>query len=85
MMLLLKIQADGGNPESKLKYVKHCIKTNENVEDAIHIMQELIEMKYERALFYMANAIEEGVWPVPNQEGYLLVAYNTLLTWELKE
>lgn len=83
-MLLLKIQADGGNPESKLKYVKHCIKTNENVEDAIHIMQELIEMKYERALFYMANAIEEGVWPVPNQEGYLLVAYNTLLTLGIK-
>lgn len=82
--LLLKIQADGGNPESKLKYVKHCIKTNENVEDAIHIMQELIEMKYERALFYMANAIEEGVWPVPNQEGYLLVAYNTLLTLGIK-
>lgn len=83
-MLLLKIQADGVNPESKLKYVKHCIKTNENVEDAIHIMQELIEMKYERALFYMANAIEEGVWPVPNQEGYLLVAYNTLLTLGIK-
>ena len=82
--LLLKIQADGGSPESKLKYVKYCIKTNENVEDAIHIMQELIEMKYERALFYMANAIEEGVWPVPNQEGYLLVAYNTLLTLGIK-
>lgn len=42
--LLLKIQADGGNPESKLKYVKHCIKTNENAEDAIHVLQELIEM-----------------------------------------
>ncbi|WP_443682202.1 hypothetical protein [Phascolarctobacterium succinatutens] len=77
--LLLKIQADGGNPESKLKYVKHCIKTNENVEDAIHIMQELIEMKYERALFYMAKAIEDGEWPFPNQEESLLVAYKALI------
>lgn len=77
--LLLKIQADGGNPESKLKYVKHCIKTNENAEDAIHVLQELIEMKYERALFYMAKAIEDGEWPFPNQEESLLVAYKALI------
>lgn len=70
--LLLKIQADGGNPESKLEYVKYCIKTNENAEDAIHVLQELIEMKYERALFYMAKAIEDGEWPFPNQEESLL-------------
>lgn len=78
--LLLKIQADGGNPESKLKYVKHCIKTNENAEDAIHVLQELIEMKYERALFYMAKAIEDGEWPFPNQEESLLVAYKALIS-----
>lgn len=77
--LLLKIQADGGNPESKLKYVKHCIKTNENAEDAIHVLQELIEMKYERALFYMVKAIEDGEWPFPNQEESLLVAYKALI------
>lgn len=77
--LLLKIQADSGNPESKLKYVKHCIKTNENAEDAIHVLQELIEMKYERALFYMAKAIEDGEWPFPNQEESLLVAYKALI------
>lgn len=78
--LLLKIQADGGNPESKLKYVKHCIKTNENAEDAIHVLQELIEMKYERALFYMAKAIEDGEWPFQNQEESLLVAYKALIS-----
>lgn len=83
-MLLLKIQADGGNPESKLKYVKHCIKTNENVEDAIHIMQELIEMKYERALLYMVKAIEDGEWPFPNQEESLLVAYKALISLKYK-
>ena len=77
--LLLKIQANSGNPESKLKYVKHCIKTNENAEDAIHVLQELIEMKYERALFYMAKAIEDGEWPFPNQEESLLVAYKALI------
>lgn len=77
--LLLKIQADGGNPESKLEYVKYCIKTNENAEDAIHVLQELIEMKYERALFYMAKAIEDGEWPFPNQEESLLVAYKALI------
>lgn len=77
--LLLKIQADGVNPESKLKYVKHCIKTNENAEDAIHVLQELIEMKYERALFYMVKAIEDGEWPFPNQEESLLVAYKALI------
>lgn len=83
--LLLKIQADGGNPESKLKYVKHCIKTNENAEDAIHVLQELIEMKYERALFYMAKAIEDGEWPFPNQEESLLVAYKALIILGYKD
>lgn len=80
----MKIQADGGNPESKLEYVKYCIKTNENAEDAIHVLQELIEMKYERALFYMAKAIEDGEWPFPNQEESLLVAYKALIFWGIK-
>lgn len=78
--LLLKIQADGGNPESKLKYVKYCIKTNRNTEDAIHVLQELMEMKYERALFYMVKAIEDGEWPFPNQEDSLLVACKALIS-----
>ena len=78
--LLLKIQADGGNPESKLNYVKHCIKTNEKAEDAIQVLQELIEMKYERALFYMAKAIEDGEWPFPNQEETLLLAYKAIIS-----
>lgn len=82
--LLLKIQADGGNPESKLKYVKHCIKTNENAEDAIHVLQELIKMKYDRALLYMVKAIEDGEWPFPNQEESLLVAYKALISLKYK-
>ena len=78
--LLLKIQADGRNPESKLEYVKHCIKTNKNAEDAIHVLQELIEMKYERALLYMLKAIEDGEWPFPNPEESLLVACKALIS-----
>lgn len=83
--LLLKIQADGGNPESKLEYVKHCIKINKNAEDAIHVLQELMEMKYERAFFYMAKAIEDGEWPFPNQEESLLVAYKALIILGYKD
>lgn len=82
--LLLKIQADGGNPESKLKYVKYCIKTNKNAEDAIHVLQELIKMKYDRALLYMVKAIEDGEWPFPNQEESLLVAYKALISLKYK-
>lgn len=83
-MLLLKIQADGGSPESKLKYVKYCIKTNKNAEDAIHVLQELIKMKYDRALLYMVKAIEDGEWPFPNQEESLLVAYKALISLKYK-
>ena len=83
--LLLKIQADGGNPESKLNYVKHCIKTNEKAEDAIQVLQELIEMKYARALFYMAKAIEDGEWPFPNQEETLLLAYKAIISLGYKD
>ncbi len=82
--LLLKIQADGGSPESKLKYVKYCIKTNKNAEDAIHVLQELIKMKYDRALLYMVKAIEDGEWPFPNQEESLLVAYKALISLKYK-
>ena len=82
--LLLKIQADGGSPESKLKYVKYCIKTNKNAEDAIHVLQELIQMKYDRALLYMVKAIEDGEWPFPNQEESLLVAYKALISLKYK-
>ena len=82
--LLLKIQADGGSPESKLKYVKYCIKTNKNTEDAIHVLQELIKMKYDRALLYMVKAIEDGEWPFPNQEESLLVAYKALISLKYK-
>lgn len=82
--LLLKIQADGGSPESKLKYVKYCIKTNKNPEDAIHVLQELIKMKYDRALLYMVKAIEDGEWPFPNQEESLLVAYKALISLKYK-
>ena len=82
--LLLKIQADGCSPESKLKYVKYCIKTNKNAEDAIHVLQELIKMKYDRALLYMVKAIEDGEWPFPNQEESLLVAYKALISLKYK-